>query len=252
MPIPIIPFPFEPDGENIDLADFPEPSGICFHGARGTLFVIGDEGAIQEMTTAGDVLHRGDLQREDLEGVTWAPSTRMLYVAVEGEEVIIEVHADTFAITRTFDIPRTFQGDTVLKKGKDGIESVTFVPNPHHPHGGTFFVTNQAKKDKDPEDDSVLLELFLSLKSAAPVAEIKACHRMKPRDLAGLCYDAARDLLLIVSDKENRCLEVTRGGVVLHAYDLPGDDQEGIALDNEGALYIAQDSGGIMKYRPTP
>jgi len=40
-----------------------------------------------------------------------------------------------------------------------------------------------------------------------------------------------------------------KGGQILKQYAFIGDDQEGITLDDEGYLYIAQDSGGIIKIR---
>ena len=35
----------------------------------------------------------------------------------------------------------------------------------------------------------------------------------------------------------------------LNAYAFPGANQEGIAVDGEGFLYVAQDSGGIIKLK---
>jgi uncharacterized protein YjiK len=52
----------------------------------------------------------------------------------------------------------------------------------------------------------------------------------------------------IVYHSERRTLfELTGDGDILEAYTLPGDNQEGIAGDENGFLYIAQDSGGIIK-----
>ena len=46
-----------------------------------------------------------------------------------------------------------------------------------------------------------------------------------------------------------RFFEITRVGEILSAYAFPGNDQEGITVDGEGFLYIAQDSGGIIKLK---
>jgi uncharacterized protein YjiK len=37
----------------------------------------------------------------------------------------------------------------------------------------------------------------------------------------------------------------------LNVHELPAEDPEGIAMDDAGILYIAQDSEGIVKFRPT-
>ncbi|MDY7030114.1 MAG: hypothetical protein SVR04_17645, partial [Spirochaetota bacterium] len=53
-----------------------------------------------------------------------------------------------------------------------------------------------------------------------------------------------------LSDAENVIFEMERDGGVLGARPLPGRDQEGITVDDDGNLYIAQDSGEIIKYTP--
>jgi hypothetical protein len=67
---PTIRFPYlwldEPGyGGNIDKQNFPEPSGICFHPLRKTLFVVSDEGEVTEIETDGTPVFRmaipGDL-----------------------------------------------------------------------------------------------------------------------------------------------------------------------------------------------
>ncbi len=66
-------------------------------------------------------------------------------------------------------------------------------------------------------------------------------------DVSGLQYDALRDVLLVISDTTNLLVEVGKGGELLHRYLLPGDDQEGITLDEKGYMYIAQESRGVIK-----
>ena len=68
-------------------------------------------------------------------------------------------------------------------------------------------------------------------------------------DLAGLHYDADRNCLYVVSDATNTLFEVSKAGRILKAHAFPGANQEGIAVDDDGHFYIAQDSGGIIKYR---
>ena len=137
-----------------------EPSGIVFHPARRTLFVVDDEGALAEVTTDGQVLRNVPLTAErDYEGVTFDPATGMLYLAAEGDEQIVEVDPDTFAVTRIFAIDRHLNGNLRLKPGGQGIEAITFVPDADHPEGGTFFVANQAFSLHDPEDPSALFEV---------------------------------------------------------------------------------------------
>ena len=147
-------------------------------------------------------------------------------------------------------IERTFQGAVVLKSGGPGIETISFVPDPNHPEGGTFYVANQGFDLEDKEDPSAIFEIEVPLKSGSAgklTAKIVRFFSIGVIDLAGSHYDKASDLVYIISDATNTFFEITRTGKVLRAYAFPGDNQEGIAVDDEGFVYIAQDSGGIIK-----
>lgn len=233
-----------------------EPSGIVYHPARGTLFVVGDEGDIYEFKTDGTLvnkkLHKDRKTRRDYEGITVNPATGLLYLAVEGEERILEVDPDTLLTKREFTIGRKFDGKTVMKKGDGGIEAITFVPDAKHPEGGIFFVSNQSFTLDNPEDISAIFEVEAPLKTGKGQrlkARILRSFPMGVIDVSGLYYDATKDHLYAVSDATNTFWELSRDCKVLRGYAFPGMNQEGITLDPDGYLYIAQDSGGIIKIK---
>jgi uncharacterized protein YjiK len=62
-------------------------------------------------------------------------------------------------------------------------------------------------------------------------------------------YDRRSGLMNVVDDADNILVEITLEGKILREYAFLGDRQEGIARDDEGYLYIAQDSGGILKVK---
>lgn len=232
---------------NIDARGVIEPSGICFHTARKTLFVVSDEGAIFEIRTDGTPVADWQVPG-DLEGVTVDPSTGLLYVVVEGEDVILEFDPVASAVTRRFPVNRAFGGNPeYLEKRTDrydnGLESLAFVPDEGHPDGGTFFAGNQ-------EDPSVLLELRVPLRSAgAREAKILRVLPYATNDPSGLAWDRTARTLSVISDADNTFAEITPDGKLIREYAFPGNDQEGLAWDEEGYLYIVQDSGGILKLR---
>lgn len=235
--------------DNINKVRFNEPSGISWHSKRETLFVVGDEGEVCEIRTDGTLIKYSWIRDADFEGITHDPSTGLLYIAVEGEESIIEVNAETFEVLREFSIPRTIGGKTVLKAGGQGIEAITFVPDPAHPEGGTFYVANQSSSLTDQEDMSAVFRVELPLRSRRGDPKLLDYFTPGVIDLSGLHYDHETDHIFVISDTTNTILEYSRLGVLVRAHPLPGDSQEGITADMDGFIYIAQDSGGIIKLK---
>jgi uncharacterized protein YjiK len=251
---PTIAFPYlwldEPGfGGDIDQQGIVEPSGICFHPFRKTLFVVSDEGELFEIETDGTpvsnvVIPPGGL---DLEDVTVHPRTGLLYLVVEGDDVILEYDPDKKEVIRTFPVNREYEGDPhFLKKNVEefdnGIESITFVPDENHPEGGTFYMGNQY-------DPSCIMEVLIPIKSTQAKTTEARILRVLPfeiKDPAAMYYDPKTDLLYVVNDADNILVELTLDGKMVKEYAFLGNDQEGIAWDEEGYLYIAQDIGGII------
>ncbi len=243
-------FPLEWVG-NIERQGFNEPSGLCYHKARGTLFVVGDNGDVCEMQTDGSMLHERHIGSHDLEGITHDPATGLLYAAVEGEDKVLELHPDSLGVRREFQLPREFEGHTIMKSGGNGIEAITFAPDPEHPQGGTFYVTNQVFALDVADDRSAIIHTELPLRSGE-VVTILDVFEPGIIDLSGLHYDAATGHLFMIGDVANAIAEYGPGYELIGAWAFPGDNQEGITFDDDGYLYIAQDSGGILKYRRLP
>ncbi len=236
-------------GGSIDRDIFPEPSGIVYHPLRQTLFVVSDEGAVEEIETDGTRVSLADVPG-DLEGITVDPETGMLYIAAEGEDVILEFDPDSKTVTRRFPVNRAFGGnpnflEKRVQEYDNGLESLTFVPDPAHPEGGTFYAGNQW-------DPSAILEIEVPLQSggaSGAEARIVRVLPFKIDDPAAMCFDPARRVLCIVGDADNIYAEIRLDGTLVAEYAFLGDNQEGIAWDPEGYLYIAQDTGGILKVK---
>jgi len=226
-----------------------EPSGICYHTARDTLFVVDDSGVVCEFRPDGTLVALRRIRKADFEGITHNPASGLLYIAVEGDDAILEVDPATLRVVRAFAVPRVFQGQTILNKGGQGIEGIAFVPDSSHPHGGTFFVANQSSDLNAADDISAILELELPITSSNPAPDsvrILRCIRMDVTDIAGLHWDARQKKLYAISDDMNRLMALSRTGVLLRTWLLPGQNQEGITVGPDGTMYIAQDSGGIL------
>jgi uncharacterized protein YjiK len=251
---PTIRFPYkwldEPGyGGNIDQQNIPEPSGICFHPTRKTLFVVSDEGEIAEMEKDGTPVFRMIIPG-DLEGVTVNPETGLLYLVKEGDDIILEFDPDLREVIRSFPLNRAYQGNPEYIEKRttlfdNGIESIAFVGDAEHPEGGTFYIGNQL-------DPPCVMEVQIPLKSSREQdaeAHILRVLPLKMDDPAALYYDPHTGLLNVVSDFDNILVEITLDGRIVREYAFLGDNQEGIVRDDEGYLYIAQDTGDILKVK---
>jgi len=243
-----IAFPYQWVG-NIDKVEFNEPSGICWHSQRKTLFVVGDAGDLCEIKTDGTLIKQKHIRNADFEGITHDPATGLLYIAIEGKESIIELDPETLDVSREFQLPRAIDGKTVMKSGGQGIEALTFVADPDHPEGGTFCVANQAFSLAAEEDISAVFVVELPLRSKA--GDPKIIKQFSPGiiDLSALYHDRASGHIFVVSDAHNMIMEYSGDHKLLKEFAFPCDNQEGITVDNDGFMYIAQDSGGIIKLK---
>ncbi len=247
--VPSFALPYDWAG-NICQTPIAEPSGLTFHPDRKSIFVVSDEGELHEMRRDGRPVRSQSLNQTDLEGITMNPSTGLLYAVVEGDDAILEISPQTFEITRRFGINRGFEGRELLKKGGMGLEAIAFVSDDSHPEGGTFWVGNQSFSLKPNREPSIVCQVVLPLSSTNPTppeGTIVSFFPLSIIDISGLAYDSSRNCLIVVSDTTNLLVEVTRDGNVLRQHLLPGNDQEGIALDDQGFMYIAQENGEVIK-----
>ncbi len=244
--------PYEWEGDILE-EHFTEPSGLTFHPGRGTLFLVGDEGDIAELDTDGKVLRRASLRAgADLEGVTCVPASGLLYVVIEGEEKILEVDPETFDVIREFALPRSVGETELFKPEGNGTESICFVPNPDGSGQGTFFVANQSFTLESGAEPSVIVQIELPLDAPDADGPVRIITWFYPNiiDISALWYDASAGQLLAVSDTNNLLIRFTLKGKPVRTYTMTGRDQEGLAIGPDGMMYIAQDSGGLVKIRP--
>ena len=251
---PAIPFPGRWPGTpghagDIDRVGIEQPSGLVFHPVRRTLFAVGDNGFIAEMHTDGTPVF-GQTLEGDLEGITVDPETGLLYIIVEGADVILEFDPEKRTVLRSFPIDRDFGGNPqFLQKQRDryddGVEAIAWVPDASRREGGTFYIGNQW-------DPPVILEVEAPLRSRPSGDSRARILRVLPTrvaDPSDMYFDPETRRLNILCDTDNLLLEVTLEGRIVKQYSFPGDTQEGLAADDEGFIYFAQDIGGIIKLR---
>ncbi len=225
-----------------------EPSGIAYHPARNTIFSVGDEGDVIEMSLQGATLQSHRFGNLDLEGITVDPGTGLLYIVVEAASRIHEVDPANLVITRTFSLNWNLNGNEVLRLSNEAIESLVFVPDSTASHAGTFYMVNRSKQIDSNSKPSALYQFQLPVRDALaqPTGTLLSVWPLEISSVSGLCYDQINQSLLAVSDDRDAVFRLSFNGEVRGCYQVPGTQQEGITLTPAGSVYMADDREGVV------
>jgi hypothetical protein len=222
-----------------------EPSDLVWHSRLGRLFSVSDGSAnvssrVFSIADDGTGLAFWPVTG-DLEGICVAdPASDFLYVGTEQPNQIKEFRISTGVVTRTFDL-----NPWMTVASGQGLEALTFVPDPGNAEGGTFYAGLQ--------DDGTIYRFSLPILTSATSTTVSPLGSFNPvtgrRDLSGLDYDRAAGVLYAIYDGPNLMRAMTTAGSFLKEWTLPGSNQEGIAVRGS-SLFIAEDSADIMLYAP--
>lgn len=210
-----------------------------WHTRLDKLLVVGDEGTLVVMADDGSTVTEYTIGG-DLEGVTIAdPDSDFVYVGVENPDAIKEFSLVTGLVTRTFTL-------TSYMVGPDnaGLEALTFVPDASSAEGGYFYAGHQ--------NEGAIYIFSLAIATSATSTTVTYVSDFTPHasrtDIAGLHYDADADRLYVLYDANNKIRILDGDQNYVAEWTAPGSDQEGFALGESCEIYIAQDTGGVMRY----
>jgi uncharacterized protein YjiK len=231
--------------ERLAVTGVKEPSGIAYSAARGTFFVVGDEGSLVEIDANGKTI--ADLPTGgNLEDVAvHTPSGRVVLLSEKKGELIV-FDPDTRRKTGTFKLDsEALLGETGVDKNQ-GFEGLAFRSDASKPGGGVFYLVHQRAPallvaiafDPLAPSGSIGAESVLS---RAPVANRE--------DLTAVAYDASLDRLFVLADSKDRVAMLGLDGDEQAEIVLPGVQQEGMTFDAEGNLWIADDRAGLLIFR---
>jgi len=215
-----------------EIVKIPEASGISYCHNSNTLIVANDEGVYYEITPKGKILQKVKLGKYDLEGVV-CEDEQFIFVREDKGIVIVDrrtgkkqkVHVDTM-----------YKGKKrKLFDRKEGVEGIAKVAN-------TLYLSKQAKKKKNSFIAVVKMKPYPSM--IVDVIE----HDIA--DIAGLTYDDGD--LYMVSDKKDLLIKYNlEKKKIVQKVKLEKGAWEGIAFDNKGFVYLADDDGHVVKYKKT-
>ena len=220
-----------------------EPSGAAWHTGLSKLLLVSDGGLVSMLNADGTSVSNWSVTG-DLEAISVTdPSSSFVYVGVENPDSILELNISTGVVTRTFDLTPWMSGPS-----NQGLEALTFLPDPGDPEGGLFYAGLQ--------DDGKIYSFRLSISSSTTATTVTYLETITPvlgrTDLSGLHYDSNNEVLYAIFDGSDLLRAMQADGTFLAEWDLAGNDQEGVALLGD-RLFIAEDVGEeVWRYSPFP
>jgi uncharacterized protein YjiK len=220
-----------------------EASGVAWHPARRTLFAVGDRGRLVEIAPTG-ALVAGHPVKGNLEDVTvHLPSGRLVLLAEKKGELVVWDPATARETAR-------FALDVAGILGREpanrnlGFEGIAFRPEDGKLGGGVFHIAHQSKPAR-------LVALAFDPAGAARTlgeGDVLARHALKPHeDLTAVTWSDPLRRLLVVAEHADRLFVVSLDGAIEGDLTLPGGQQEGLALDPEGTLWVADERLGLFR-----
>jgi len=217
-----------PEGEVI--AKIPEASGISYCSRDDTLIVANDEGSYYKMSRKGKILHKKKLGKYDLEGVVCEDEQMIFALEDKGILIVDAKRGEKKKVTLN-----TYYNGKILSlfDKKEGVEGIAKA-------GNLLFLAKQSKKKK---------KSFIAVVRLTPypsrIVDILEHHIA---DTAGLTYHD--DYLYMVSDKEDLLIKYDlQKKKSVQKVKLEKGAWEGIAFDNKGFVYLADDEGRVLKYK---
>lgn len=209
-----------------------EPSDAVWHSSLDKLFIVSDEGWITMMASDGSDITSWYIGG-DLEGITIVdPDSDFIYIGVENPDAILEFNINTETVIRTFTLTPWMTG-----ADNQGLEALTFVPDETQTEGGQFYAGHQG------EGSIYVFELPITTSTTSTsVTYVTSFTPVSGRtDIAGLSYNATDDVIYVAYDGTNKLRAIATDGTLVEEWTLPGNDQEGIAIDEDCHLTITED-----------
>ena len=214
-----------------------EPSGVAFHPNTGHLFVVGDDGKIAELDTSGNAVRSLALPG-NLEDVAVHTPTGDLVVLVERNSELILYDPVGHRERKRWRLDKAALLGTASTDPNQGFEGLTFRPDRSQPGGGVFYLTHQRAPA------AVVAIAFDPSRPGGPLGADIVRGRWTLsgyEDLTAITWSAELDRLLVLSDAQDALIVMRMDGTVERHVTVPGRQQEGVVVDAQGNVWIADD-----------
>ena len=187
-----------------------EVSGLCLSPDGSGMLAASDEKGIYRVSWTGETSEFYTEKELDCEGVTIDPDTKDVYYIVEGKQEIRRLKAPDYSNPELL---------TVIKNDgygtNNGLEGITWFKD------GTLLVGNQFSPN-------------LLMRYSLTDGIIGEWTITDTKEIAGLCYDPARDVLWIADSIDRTINLCTLEGKVIASYPVP-------FIDNGESLFVDHD-----------
>ncbi len=194
----------------------PEPSGLAINASGTVLYVVSDKNSkVYSMSTTGEIIEIFNYKGDDLEGVS-AYSGNKLLLAEERTKEIVVFDTETGNFSKNKIIYENNEANS-------GIEGVTFDQS-----NNTVFILNERNPGKLirlKNDFTVLAQYDLDFAD----------------DYSGIFYEAASNLLWIVSDQNKTINKCSISGKLIESFAINVIQAEGIAIEGDN-IYVVSDA----------
>jgi uncharacterized protein YjiK len=127
------------------------------------------------------------------------------------------------------------------KKGQ-GFEGLAFRPEPARPEGGVFYLAHQ-------RSPAMVVGIAVDLDHATRIGKGAVVSRWpveRYQHLTAISYEPSLGRFLLIAD--GRLVVLRPDGTTEAESVLPAVQPEGVCLDGSGALWIADDPAGLLRF----
>jgi uncharacterized protein YjiK len=214
-----------------------EPSGVAFHPGLGHMFVVGDDGTLSELDGAGKNIRTLKVEPQIEDVVYHPPSGGLLLVSEKKAELILfDPVAGKERRRWKMDTAALLQS-TVPLEANQGFEGLAFKPDPSRPGGGIIYLSHQRAP-------AAVIGVAFDTASSATIDASAVVSRWiitSYDDLTAISYVPSIDRVIAIADSQDRLIVLGPDGTVENEVPIPGEQQEGLVFDGQGALWIADD-----------
>ena len=223
-----------------------EPSGVAFAPRLGHLFVVGDEGTVAELDAAGKRIDARGVPG-DLEDLTvYTPTGDLMLLAEKQAELILYDPAAHQEKKRWKLETAALLGEEPGDKN-EGFEGIAFRPNAGRKGGDLFYLAHQR---------TPAMVVALAFDPASPGGRLGAGAVVSRwpltphEDLTAVNYVPSIGRVLVLTDKSDRILILAADGTVESEVEVPGEQQEGLTIDDKGDVWLADDKDKALLRLP--